>query len=274
MDRDHVIRVLAEAGCVAPSAEADEFIRAAGSDGAILERSLTRRIAGEPVAWITGSTMFCEETLRVAPGVYVPRPQTEALARRAAELLPSHGVAVDLCTGSGAIARVLAVSRPDARVVATELEPTAVACARSNGVIVFEGSLDDPVPRDLEGRVDVLTAVVPYVPTDELRLLPSDVLLYEPPLALDGGIDGTALLREVARRSPRWLRPGGRLLLELGGDQLGIVGPLLRDLGFDAVEKMRDADNDVRAVCARLSTSPGPNANDEGWLARLDSNQD
>jgi release factor glutamine methyltransferase len=274
MDRDHVIRILADAGCVAPGAEADEFIRAAAGDEAILERSLARRTAGEPVAWITGSTTFCGQTVSVAPGVYVPRPQTEALALRAVELLPPRGVAVDLCTGSGAIALVLALSRPGAHVVATELDPTAAACARRNGVVVFEGSLDEPLPRDLEGCVDVLTAVVPYVPTDGLRLLPSDVLLYEPRLALDGGIEGTALLREVVRRSPRWLRPGGRLLLELGGDQLDTVGSLLRDYGFDAVEEMRDAEGDVRAVRARVTSSPAADDNDEGWLARLDSNQD
>jgi release factor glutamine methyltransferase len=253
MDRAQVIRVLTEAGCVAPGAEADEFIRAAAGDRGILERSLARRTAGEPVAWIIGSTTFGGLTLGVATGVYVPRPQTEALALRAVELLPTHGVAVDLCTGSGAIARVLAVSHPAGRVVATELDPTAVACARSNGVVVFEGFLDESLPSDLEGGVDVLTAVVPYVPTGELRLMPSDVLLYEPRMALDGGSDGTDLLHEVVRRSPRWLRPGGRLLLELGGDQLDIVGPLLRDHGFEAVEEMRDADGDMRAVCARLA---------------------
>ena len=135
--------------------------------------------------------------------------------------------------------------------VATDLDPRAAACARRNGVEVFEGYLDDPLPRELEGRVDVLSAVVPYVPADSLRLLPRDVRAFEPRLALDGGEDGTDLLIEVVRRTPRWLRPGGWLLLELGGDQAGPVGDLLREHGFGGLEVMTDEDGDTRAICAR-----------------------
>ena len=102
----------------------------------------------------------------------------------------------------------MAAARPRARVVATELDPTAARCARRNHVEVFEGSLDEPLPAVLERTVDVMTAVVPYVPTDALRLLPRDVQAFEPRLALDGGTDGTDLLAEVVRRAPRWLRQG------------------------------------------------------------------
>ena len=183
----------------------------------------------------------------------MPRWQTEPLARRAASLLLPGGVAVDLCTGSGAIAVVLAAAVPSARVVATELEDTAVACARANGVEVFAGFLDEPLPSSLEGRVDVLTAVVPYVPTDELRLLPRDVRTFEPRLALDGGVHGTELLAEVVRRSPRWLWPGGWLLLELGGDQAESLGPLLDAAGYETPEVLVDEEGDPRAICARMS---------------------
>jgi release factor glutamine methyltransferase len=136
-------------------------------------------------------------------------------------------------------------------VVATELDDTAVACARANGVDVFAGFLDEPLPRSLEVRVDVLTAVVPYVPTDELRLLPRDVRAFEPRLALDGGVDGTRLLAEVVRRSPRWLRPGGWVLLELGGDQAEQLGGSLDDAGFETPEVLLDEEGDPRAICAR-----------------------
>jgi len=127
-----------------------------------------------------------------------------------------------------------------------------VQCARRNGVEVFEGFLDDPLPAEFERRVDVMTAVVPYVPTGSMRLLPRDVQAFEPRLALDGGPAGTDVLHEVVRRSPRWLRPGGSILLELGGDQAEPVGRLLRRLGFEEVDVMVDEDGDQRAVAARL----------------------
>lgn len=252
IDRLSVTRRLREAGCIAAAAEADELIQASAGDQDVLEGLISRRTNGEPIAWLTGAVTFCGLRLLVAPGVYVPRAQTEPLARRAATLLPSRGVAVDLCTGAGAIASAMAAAVPTARVLATELDENAARCARANGVDVFEGSLDDPLPRALEHRVDVLTAVVPYVPTDSLRLLPRDVQAFEPRLALDGGVDGTDLLVEVVRRSMRWLHPSGWLLLELGGDQAEIVGSVLVDSGYEEIDVMADEEGDPRAICGRL----------------------
>ncbi|MEO8476769.1 MAG: HemK family protein methyltransferase [Actinomycetota bacterium] len=246
-------RRLAEAGCIAAGEEADALILAAAGDPHALENLVARRTRGEPLAWLTGSIAFCGISLFVAPGVYVPRPQTEPLTRRAAALLPAAGVAVDLCTGVGAIAAVLTAAVPTARVVATELDADAVGCARRNGVDALLGYLDDPLPAEIEHRVDVLAAVVPYVPTEAIRLLPRDVQAYEPRLALDGGADGTDLLAEVVRRSTRWLRPGGSLLLELGGDQAEPIARLLEEAGYDACDVMADEDGDTRAICARLS---------------------
>lgn len=252
MDRVSVTRILTEAGCLAPAEEAAKLIRAAAGDPDMLDDLVSRRTNGEPIAWLTGSVTFCGVRLFVAPGVYVPRRQTEPLAQRAATLLPSAGIAADLCTGVGAIPAVLASAAPSARVVATELDDNAVRCARRNGVEVFEGFLDGPLPQELEHRVDVLTAVVPYVPTNSLRLLPRDVQAYEPRLALDGGIDGTDLLAEVVRRSTRWLLPGGWLLLELGGNQADVIGERLRDVGFEGLDVMTDEDGDARAICGHL----------------------
>ena len=252
MDRVSVAEALTEAGCIAASEEADELIQAAAGDPEVLDDLVSRRTGGEPTAWLTGTITFCGIELFVAPGVYVPRRQTEPLARRAATLLPPAGVAADLCTGSGAIATVLAAAAPTARVVATELDSEAVQCARRNGVEVFEGFLDDPLPRELAHRVDVLTAVAPYVPTGSMHLLPRDVQAFEPRLALDGGADGTELLAELARRSVDWLRPGGWMLLELGGDQAEPIGRLLGRLGFEGIDVMTDEEGDPRAICAQL----------------------
>jgi len=252
LNRASVIYRLTQAGCIAAPEEADELMRAAGDDEDVLGDLVSRRTHGEPIAWLTGAVTFCGVELVVAPGVYVPRWQTEPLARRAVDLLPPAGVAVDLCTGAGAIAAVVAAAAPTARVLATELDETAADCARRNGIEVFEGFLDDPIPHELEHRVDVLTAVVPYVPTEALRLLPRDVRAYEPRLALDGGAGGTAFLTEVARRSSRWLRPGGWVLLELGGDQAAPVARLLEGLGFEGFDVMEDEEGDPRAICARL----------------------
>jgi release factor glutamine methyltransferase len=216
---------------------------------------LERRIEGEPLPWITGTISFCGLEVRVTPGVYVPRWQTEPLARMAASLMPPDGVAVDLCTGSGAVAMVLAAAAPAARVIATDIDQVAVACARRNGMDARVGRLDEPLPASLEGTADVLTAVPPYVPTDQLRFLPRDVQAHEPRSALDGGPDGTEVLAEIVRRSPRWLRPGGFLVLELGGDQADVVAPIARAAGFDEAQILRDAEDDPRGILARLAGS-------------------
>jgi release factor glutamine methyltransferase len=183
--------------------------------------------------------------------VFVPRPHTQALARRAVSLLPTDGIAVDLCTGSGVVAAVLRSARPKATVVATDVDPAAVACARGNGVRALVGDLDDPLPLSLRGRVDVITAVVPYVPTEELHLLPRDVLAGEPRVALDGGARGTTVLVRAAGSAARWLCAGGSVLLELGGDQAAEVARTLADVGFSQIRVHRDDEGQDRAIEAR-----------------------
>jgi release factor glutamine methyltransferase len=255
LDRGSVAVRLANAGFVAAGAEAAELVAAAGGDGPRLESMLSRRLTGEPLAWITGRTTFADQEILVAPGVYVPRWATEALARRAVELLPGDGTAVDLCTGSGAVAKVLAVARPDARVVAGDVDARAVASAVANGVEARQGDLFDAVPADLAGSVDVVVAVAPYVPTDALALLARDTLTFESRRSYDGGPDGTDVLRRVVAGGPRYLRPGGWLLLELGGGQAESLAPHLRSAGFVDVVTRVDEEGDVRAVEARLGPS-------------------
>ena len=245
-------------GFVAADEEADELLAAAGGDAARLEALVARRLTGEPLAWITGGVVFCGVALHVEPGVYVPRWQSEALAERAAERLPPGGTAVDLCTGCGAIARVLLQRRPGTRVVASDVDERAVACARANGVEAYAGDLFTPLPAALAGRLDVVVGVVPYVPTPALPLLQRDTLTFESPVSYDGGPDGTDVLRRAVAGAARWLRPGGALLLELGGDEANAVSPDLAAHGFADVVVARDEDGDVRAVEATLNPGRRP----------------
>jgi release factor glutamine methyltransferase len=255
----YVIHTLAEGGCIAPSAEADALFSASSEGAGPIEELVARRLSGEPLAWITGSVRFCGIRLRVDPGVFVPRPHTQALARTAVSLLPAAGIAVDLCTGSGAVAAVLSSAHPRAAVVATDVDPGAVACARRNGVRALLGDLDEPLSPSLRGRVDVMTAVVPYVPTEELHLLPRDVFANEPRRALDGGPRGTTVLIRAAEAAARWLRTGGSVLLELGGEQAGEVATTLADLDLSEIRVHRDADGQDRAIEARR---PAPQPSD------------
>jgi release factor glutamine methyltransferase len=251
-ERSRVLHALAAGGCIDPAAEADALLDASRAGGDPLEELIARRLAGEPLGWITGWVRFCEARVRVDPGVFVPRPQTESLARRAAALLPEDGIAVDLCTGSGAVAVVLGAARPRATVIATDIDPAAVACARRNGVEALPGDLDEPLPPTLRSRVDVVTAVVPYVPTEELHLLPRDVLAHEPRRALDGGPRGTLVLERAAGASTRWLRPGGSVLLELGGEQADELSATMADAGLTLIRVHRDEEGGDRAIEARL----------------------
>lgn len=244
---------LAAAGFLSAREEAQELRSAAGGDGRLLAALAERRLAGEPLAWIVGSAAFCGLRVRVDPGVYVPRPHTELLALRAAERLPARGLAVDVCTGSGAVAAVLADRRPHATVLATDVDERAVACARGNGVDARAGDLFAPLPAAIRGRVDVATAVVPYVPAHELRSLQRDTFTFETPLAYAGGPDGTAVLRRALAGAAAVLRRGGAALLELGGGQAGLLEADLDRLGFAVDALLADEDGDVRAIEATLT---------------------
>jgi release factor glutamine methyltransferase len=210
-----------------------------------------RRLTGEPLAWITGETVFCGLTVAIQPGVFVPRWQSEPLAVLAAQLLPPEGIGVDLCTGSGAVAMVMQAARPGASVVATEVDGTAARCARHNGVTVVTGDLDEPLPEAMASRVDVMTGVLPYVPTEALRFLPRDVQGFEPPVALDGGPGGMTIVSRAIRRSPRWVRLGGWLLLEIGGDQVVGAREAFTASGYGDVDALEDGDGDVRGIYGR-----------------------
>jgi release factor glutamine methyltransferase len=234
---DELVELLAHNGFVAPVEEAEELRAAAAGDDDRLRAMVERRLTGEPLAWITNTVAFCGLDVHVDPGVYVPRWHSEALAQRAAARAPER--AIDLCTGSGAVAMVML--RAGATVVASDLDEHAVACARTNGVDAYAGDLFAPLPA---GPVDVITAVAPYVPTPDLPLLQRDTFAFETSLAYDGGDDGLAILRRVIAEAPIWLNPGGALLLELGGRQAEEL-----DLSaFTDVTPIHDDEGDVRGV--------------------------
>jgi release factor glutamine methyltransferase len=247
LTRAELVRQLRAAGCVAAEEEADELL-GASADPEQLASMLARRVEGEPLAWIVGFVLFCDVRVLVDPGVYVPRWQSEPLVRRGAALLHDGGRAVDLCTGSGALALALKSLAPLAHVVGTEIDELACACARSNGVEVYEGELDTALPREFERTIDLVIGVVPYVPSGELEFLPRDVLHYEPRGALDGGLDGTEFLRRAILCASGLLRDGGVLLLELGGQEDAAIRLVLADSGFGAIESMLDEDGDLRAI--------------------------
>lgn len=245
---------LRQAGCVAAAEERHE-LRAAARDGAHLEQLLSRREQGEPLAWITGSIAFAGAIVLVDQDVYVPRLQSEELARRASRLLDRAKAprrAADLCTGAGALARYLGLAVPDAQIVGVDIDERAVRCARRNGVCALVGNLADPLT---PGAFDVVTAIAPYVPTTQISFLPPDVVKYEPRGALDGGEDGLDVVTALLGSASEILRPGGSLLLEIGGDQAESVWSSLEARGYGHVEIWSDEEGDLRGIMARWTPS-------------------
>jgi release factor glutamine methyltransferase len=246
--RAEVVARLEKAGCISADAETDELLTAITAPAA-LETAVARREAGEPLAWITGTTSFCGLRLRVDPGVYVPRSQTQVLAAKAAARLPATGCAADLCTGSGAVAAHLAAVAPTACVVGVDREPRAARCARANGVTAVVGDAGAPLA---SRSFDLVTAVAPYVPTAALAFLPRDVADHEPRAALDGGDDGLEVVGRVIADAARILRAGGSIMLEIGGDQLEPATVVLVAAGFTDVEWWTDDEGDLRGIAATL----------------------
>ncbi|KUL67712.1 putative protein N(5)-glutamine methyltransferase [Streptomyces albidoflavus] len=234
---------LRAAGCVFAEEEAALLAEAAASGGgdglAALDRLVARRAAGHPLEHVVGWAEFAGLRIAVGPGVFVPRRRTEFLLALARDLLArARGpvpVAVDLCCGSGAAAAALAASGRRAEVHAADIDPVAAGWARRNlaGVgEVHEGDLYAALPAALRGRVAVLVANVPYVPTADLPLLPAEARTHEPRVALDGGDDGLAVLRRVAAEAGRWLAPGGTLLVETTGRQARTAREVLAAAGL------------------------------------------
>ncbi|HEY5988995.1 MAG TPA: putative protein N(5)-glutamine methyltransferase [Streptosporangiaceae bacterium] len=218
-----MVTKLRAAGCVFAEDEARLLVSTAATS-ADLAAMVDRRAAGLPLEHVLGWAEFCGLRIAVDPGVFVPRTRTEFLVRQAASLAlagrrpaGSRAVVVDLCCGSGAVGAALVAALAGAELHAVDIDPAAARCARRNVAAVghvYEGDLFEPLPATLRSRVDVLVANVPYVPTEEVGLLPPEARMHEPRSALDGGADGLDLLRRVVAEAPFWLIPGGHVLVE------------------------------------------------------------
>ena len=217
-------------------------------------RALCQRCHGVPLQYLTGEQQFFDLVLGVAPGVFVPRPETEVLVERALEVLdPSGGVVVDVGTGTGAIALAIKRFRPDARVLATDVSDEAIEVARANAsrhgleVEVLQGDLLSPLPAELRGSLDLVVSNPPYVTEQEYAELPDEVR-REPYEALVGGTDVHRRLAEEA--GGNWLRPGGWLVMEIGPTQANEVGASL-ERWFASAETLPDLAGRDRVVRAR-----------------------
>jgi release factor glutamine methyltransferase len=234
------------------------YARAEGLDtrtAKLYGRALCQRCHGVPLQYLTGEQQFLDLVLGVAPGVFVPRPETEILVERALEALEGRTapIVVDVGTGTGAVALAVKRSRPDARVLATDVSDEAVSVARANTsrhdlqVEVSAGDLLSPLAGELRGRVDLIVSNPPYVTREEYEELPAEVRA-EPYEALVGGTD---IHRRLAEEAPTWLRPGGWLVVEIGASQADEVRGLL-DRRFEGVEALPDLAGRDRVVRGRI----------------------
>jgi release factor glutamine methyltransferase len=232
-----------EAALLAGAVDIDVDGADAADAAAALEALVARRVSGEPLEQVLGWAEFAGLRILVEPGVFVPRRRTELLAEHAARLAGDRArsggvpVVVDLCCGAGAIAAVVANLVRPVELVAADIDTAAVRAARRNleplGARVGLGDLFDALPADVQGRVDVLAVNAPYVPTDEIALMPPEAREYEASVALDGGADGLDVHRRVAAAARDWLAPGGALLIETSRRQAKRTADLMRRGGLE-----------------------------------------
>jgi release factor glutamine methyltransferase len=237
-------------------------ITGAGIDDAVAERMralVARRATREPLQHITGRAPFRSLELAVGPGVFVPRPETEQVAQFAIDALRAVAseapIAVDLGTGSGAIALALATEVPHARVYAVEKSPDAHRWATRNfeetgvtNATLVLGDLADAL-HELDGTVSLVASNPPYIPREAVPRDP-EVRLYDPELALYGGEDGLDVVRALSATAARLLHRGGTLVLEHGELQGAAIRELLSADGWNAVATHRDFTTRDRATVA------------------------
>ena len=216
-----------------------------------------KRASGEPLQYVTGVAGFRRLELRVGPGVFIPRPETELVAGRAMELLPRSGTAVDVCTGSGAIALAIAHERPDAVVLATESSPGALSWARTNvaalsaRVELIGCDLLTGLPPALTAAVDVVVSNPPYVARGDAARLATDVREHEPPEALFAGAGGLEVIERVALEALPWLAGGGWVVIEIGETIDDAAASLLARAGYERVSVRPDLAGRPRIVEGR-----------------------
>lgn len=256
---------LRAAGCVFAEEEARLLIGEA-VDATQLDAMTSRREAGEPLEQIVRWAEFCGLRLVVEPGVFVPRRRTALMVRAALELLerepdgdsPARGtvpIVVDLCCGVGAVAAALSARRGDTELYAADIDPVAVHCAEANlggRAHVFRGDLYDALPTGIRGRVRLITANAPYVPTAEVAMMPSEARDHEARAALDGGGDGLDVQRRIIGQAPRWLSSGGSVIVESSTRQAPTSAAIMRDHGLSG-RIVEDEELEATIVIGTLS---------------------
>jgi release factor glutamine methyltransferase len=290
LSADAIAGVLRAAGSVFAEDEAQLLIESASSPDALVAM-VSERVAGVPLEHVVGWAEFCGLRIAIDSGVFVPRRRSELLARRAAELCrpggttprnpprgwpggrtprnpprgwpggttprnpPRGPVVIDLACGSGAIGAAIATLAADVELHAVDIDPAAAACARRNlepvGGQVYVGDLYEPLPGRLRGRVSVIAANVPYVPTEAVALMPREARGYESLVALDGGPDGLDVLRRAAFGACGWLMPGGHVLIETASGQADTAAAAFTAAGL-AASVTRDEELGATVVIGRL----------------------
>ena len=256
------------AGCVFAEDEAELLLTTATTPDE-LEQMVRQRVRGIPLEQILGWAEFGGLRIAVEPGVFVPRRRTELLLEQAVRLAPPQPIVVELCCGSGALALAIASTLPQVELYATDIDSAAVRCASRNlaglrGFAgVLEGDLYEPLPTSLVGRVDLLLANAPYVPTGEISLMPPEARLYEPLVTLDGGSDGLDVQRRIIAGSRRWLAPTGRLLVETSRGQASASVAAFEQYGLQARVVVSD-ELDATVVIGWPVTAGSPDTNSEG----------
>jgi release factor glutamine methyltransferase len=249
MDVEVLVTRLRAAGCVFAEDEAALLV-GTGRTGEDLEALVVRRIAGEPLEQVLGWAEFDGLRVQVARGVFVPRRRSQLLVRVAVRLLARNATLVDLCCGTGALGAAISRRRPDVTVHGADLDPDAVACARRNLAHVHEGDLFTALPHELRGRVDLVVANAPYVPTAAIALMPPEARDHEHRVALDGGLDGIDLHRRIAAEASAWLTDDGAVVIESSRSQAPQTAALLAARGFGTTVE-RDDELDGTAVVGR-----------------------
>lgn len=257
--RSELVERLRAAGCV--FAEDEARLLTEHADGDRLERLVARRVAGEPLEHLLGVVEVDGLSLAVAPGVFVPRTRTALLVRETVRLARERpgSVVLELCCGIAPVATHVARHVPGARVLAAEIDESAAACARRNlgsAGEVLVGDLFDAVPDRWRGRIDVVAANAPYVPTDRIATMPPEARDHEPRAALDGGADGVDVHRRIAAGVGPWLGASGVVLVETSARQASSTADALVEAGL-VPEVLRDDDLDATVVVARRPTLAG-----------------
>lgn len=222
-----------------------------------LEAATARRCAHEPLQYITGMQWFYGYEFHVAPGVLIPRYDTEVLVEQILSAGRPFEHILDLCTGSGCIAITLEKELRPEECIAVDLSGDALAIARENNrrleasVTFLQGDLYEPVQKAGAGKFDLIVSNPPYIPTAVCDTLMPEVRDYEPRLALDGDEDGLACFRRIIRDAGRYLKPDGMMFLEIGSDQGAAVTAMMERQGFQEIEVEKDLAGLDRTVCGR-----------------------